>query len=145
MGYDPRQILLAVEHLRPGLQLWRDFDLADHGDGSGPFVSAWYRLDVTQPSVEDIASVDTDAIVRSRTAFRARDLLAQLTADDYARILQTIGGDPTLGLLWASLLAQGEALISAKSDRFEQGWAGLSQALGTDRANAIAQAIGVEV
>jgi hypothetical protein len=143
MAYNPAQILLAVENLRPGLQLQLDFELADLNDGSGPFISAWKRQDVVQPTKEEIEAVDTDALARAGVTFLARDLLSQLTASDYVSIMQATASSAALGLLWASLLAQGDAQIAVSSDRFKQGWSGLSQALGAGRAGAVAQAIGI--
>jgi hypothetical protein len=143
MVYNPAQILLAVESLRPGLRLQADFELADLNDGNGPFISAWKRQDVIAPTKEEIEAVDTDELERTGTTFLARDLLSQLTAGDYANIMQATAASPALGLLWASLLAQGEAPISVSADRFRQGWNGMSQALGVERAGAIARAIGI--
>lgn len=79
----------------------------------------------------------------AKRSFFARDLLAQFTPDDFAAISAAIGASAPLGLLWASLLAQGDAPISVGSERFLQGWAGLSEALGADRAHAIATAVGI--
>ena len=66
-------------------------------------------------------------------SFLARDLMAQLTPDDYGAIQAAIATSAPLGLLWASLLAQGEAQIVSSSTRFQQGWAGLTAALGDAR------------
>jgi len=143
MAYNPAQILLAVESLRPGLQLQIDFELADLNDGNGPFVSAWKREDVAEPTKAEIEAVDTDALAQAGATFLARDLLSRLTVDDYINIMRATGSSPALGLLWVSLLAQGDAPIAVSADRFKQGWIGMSQALGTERADAIAQAIGV--
>jgi hypothetical protein len=73
----------------------------------------------------------------------ARDLIALLTVNDYAAIKTAITASDQLGLLWASLQAQGDAPIITTSERFQAGWAGLSQALGADRAAAIGTALGV--
>lgn len=143
MAYDPAQILQAVESLRPGLQLQVDFELADLNDGNGPFISVWKRHDVAQPTKQEIQAVDTEALARAEVTFLARDLLSQLTASDYINIMQATASSPTLGLLWASLLAQGDAPISVSADRFKLGWSGMSQALGFERAGAIAQVIGI--
>ncbi len=75
--------------------------------------------------------------------FLARDLLAKFTPEDSAAIFSATNASAPLGLLWASLLAQGDAPISANSERFLQGWAGLSAALGDERAAAIAAAVGI--
>ena len=143
MAYNPSQILLAVESLRPGLQLQIDFELADLNDGKGPFISVWKRQDVAKPTKAEIEAVDTDALGRAGVTFLARDLLSRLTANDYTNIMQATASSPALGLLWASLLAQGDAPIAVSADRFKQGWAGMSQAIGAERAIAIAQAIGI--
>jgi hypothetical protein len=76
-------------------------------------------------------------------SFLARDLMAQLTPDDYGAIQAAIASSTPLGLLWASLLAQGEAPVMSSSTRFQQGWAGLKVALGDARAAAIGSAIGI--
>ena len=145
MAYNSKQILLAVEHIRPGLKLGEDFELADHGDGNGPFISAWNRDDLAAPTKAEIEEVDTDALLKDQTRFFARDLVAQLTADDYTNIARATNSRPALGLLWAALLAQGDAPISISADRFKQGWTGMSQALGAGRASAIAHALGIPV
>jgi hypothetical protein len=44
-------------------------------------------------------------------------------------------------LLAVELLAQGDARISASADWFKQGGTGMSQALGAERASAIALGI----
>lgn len=143
MAYDPAQILLAVQSLRSGLQVQVDFELADLNDGNGPFISAWKRQDVAEPTKKEIEAVDTDALARTNVTFLARDLLSRLTANDYINIMQATASSPTLGLLSAALLAQGDAPISVSAERFKQGWAGMSQALGPERAGAIAHAIGI--
>jgi hypothetical protein len=145
MAYNARDILLAVRNLRPGLANAFDFDLTDHQDGNGPAISAWYRSDVAQPSQAEIEAVDTDALVKAQATFLARDLLAQLSPADYVNIQDAIGGSPALGLLWSSLLAQGEAPISVSSERFKQGWTTLSKTLGADRSATIAKAVGIPV
>lgn len=144
MAYNSKQILLAVEHIRPGLKLGEDFDLADHGDGNGPFISAWNRDDLAAPT-KAVEEVDTDELLKDQSRFLARDLLAQLTADDYTNIVRATNSSPALGLWWAALLAQGDAPISISADRFKRGWGGMSQALGAERAGAIAHAIGIPV
>ena len=73
--------------------------------------------------------------------FLARDLLALLSAADYAAIVVTTREDATLGLLWACLLAQGDAPISTGSPRFVAGWAGLSKTLGAQRAAVLSAAL----
>jgi hypothetical protein len=143
MAYNSAQILLAVLHLRPSLKVHVDFELADLNDGKGPFISIWNRVDIAAPTQAEIEAVDTEALSKLHATFFARDLLAQLTPIDYDNVLQAVGSSPALGLLWASLLAQGEAPISVSSDRFKQGWAGLARAIGVARAHAIAIAVGI--
>ncbi|UFW75514.1 XkdW family protein [Bradyrhizobium sp. WU425] len=63
MAYNPADILLAVLSIHPGLQANVDFELADHQDGRGPIISVWNRLDLMQPTKEEIEAVDTDALV----------------------------------------------------------------------------------
>ena len=74
-------------------------------------------------------------------SFLAQDFLAQLTSADYAAIQSAIAGSADLGLLWASLLAQKDPIVTT-SARFTAGWAALSGALGSTRATAIATALG---
>lgn len=76
-------------------------------------------------------------------SFLARQFFALLTADDYSAITAATAANAALGLLWASLQAQGEAPILTTSARFLAGWAGLKQALGANRASAIATALGI--
>jgi hypothetical protein len=143
MAYHSADFVLALTSLRPGLAANVDFEVSDHGDG--PFISRWERADVSQPTAVEIATVDTDALLRQQMTFVARDMLAQLTPDDYARIQAAITSSAALGLLWAALLGQGEAPISVGSERFRLGWGGMTSALGKDRAEAIASAIGIPV
>jgi hypothetical protein len=75
-------------------------------------------------------------------SFLARKLMALLTVADFAAIKTATAQSDTLGLLWASLQAQGEAPIATDADRFKQGWAGLAHALGASRASALATALG---
>lgn len=143
MAYHPKDFVLALTSLRPGLVANVDFEVSDHGEG--PFISRWERADVAQPTVPEIEAVDTDALLQSQLTFVARDMLAQLTPDDYARIQAAIASSAAFGLLWAALLGQGEAPISVGSDRFRLGWAGMTTALGTDRTRAVASALGIPV
>lgn len=143
MAYDPSQIWLALRNLRPTLVLNVDYELALI-DGT-PQISAWNRTDVVQPTKTEIEAIDTDALLRSEATFLARDLLSQFIPDDFVRIQAAIASNPSLGLLWSSLLAQGEAPISAGSDRFKQGWKGMTATLGDGRAQKIAAAIGIPV
>jgi hypothetical protein len=76
-------------------------------------------------------------------SFLARDLFALLTVDDFTAIVASTSKSPALGLLWASLQAQGEAPIHPTTARFLAGWAGLRQALGDVRASALAGALGI--
>jgi hypothetical protein len=75
--------------------------------------------------------------------FLARDFFALLTVTDFAALRTAVRASDALGLLWASLQAQGDAPIHIASDRFLAGWAGLKQALPADRAAAIAAALGI--
>jgi hypothetical protein len=86
-------------------------------------------------------------------SFLARDLLALLSPADRIAIDRALrardaAGDLTaaaagLTLLWESLQAQGDAPIHATAERFLTGWAGLSAALGPERAAEIAAALGI--
>ena len=141
MAYHSKDFVLALTSLRPGLTVNADFEVSDSGDG--PFICRWERADVPQPTTMEIEAVDTDVLLQQQATFVTRDMLAQLTPDDYARIQSAIASNAALGLLWAALLGQGEAPISVGSDRFKQGWTGMMSALGHDRAQAIAAALGI--
>jgi hypothetical protein len=69
--------------------------------------------------------------------------MALFTPSDYQAIMSSIATNAELGLLWSSLLAQGDAPISVMSERFLSGWAGLKQALGETRAGDISAALGI--
>jgi hypothetical protein len=75
--------------------------------------------------------------------FLARDFFALLTVADFTALRNAIASNDALGLLWASLQAQGDAPIHTTADRFLAGWAGLKQALPPSRAAAIATALGI--
>ena len=79
------------------------------------------------------------------TSFLARDLLALLTADDLAAIKAAVDADAELYGLWCATLAQGEAPISIESARFQAGWAGLTTALGEERAGELAAALNLDL
>src|SRR4051794_15956252 len=76
-------------------------------------------------------------------SFLARDFFALLTPEDYTAIQAAAAKSPALGLLWASLPAQGEAPVRSDAARFLAGWVGLKQALGAERAASIAGALGI--
>jgi hypothetical protein len=76
-------------------------------------------------------------------SFLARDFFALLSVSDFVAIRNAVASNDALGLLWASLQAQGEAPISSTAERFLAGWGGLKQALPADRVNAIATALGI--
>lgn len=79
----------------------------------------------------------------SMPGFIARDLVALLSPEDYAAIQTAVAQNPALGLLWSSLLVQGEVPIQATAERFLAGWAGLKAAIGEERASAIGRALGI--
>jgi hypothetical protein len=137
VAHNSKQIPLAVEHIRPGLKLGEDFDLADRGDGNGPFMSAWNRDDLAAPTIAEIEEFGTDALLKDRSRFLSRELIA----DDCTNIARATSSSPASGLSWAVLLAEGDALISFPAEWFKQGWAGMSQVLGAERASAIAHAV----
>lgn len=78
-----------------------------------------------------------------QTSFLARDLLALLTATDLTAIRTAVDSDIALYGLWCSLLAQGEAPIATASPRFQAGWAGLTSALGSTRADELGAALNI--
>jgi hypothetical protein len=137
VAHNSKQIPLAVEHIRPGLKLGEDFDLADRGDGNGPFMSAWNRDDLAAPTKAEIEEFGTDALLKDRSRFLSHELIA----DDYTNIARATSSRPASGLSWAALLAQGDALISIPADWFKRGCTGMSQAHGAERASAIAHAV----
>lgn len=85
---------------------------------------------IVQPYLDAHRAAATDA-------FLARDLIARLTPDDYAKIQTAIASSSAAGLLWANLLAQADAPISRKSDRAKAGFAALRSILGDTRVDAI--------
>lgn len=124
-----QQILAALEGLRPGAA-W-----ALHGDTLDGL--EWLDTNQTRPTDAEITSYVVP------TSFLSRDLFTQLTVADYTAIKTAVAANDALGLLWDSLKAQGDAPIETSSARFQQGWAALSQALGTTRASQIATALGI--
>ena len=89
MAYNPAQILIAVESLRPGLVNTVDFELGIID--ADPFVSAWHRQDVSEPTQAEIEAVDTDALLyqlgmpilsasQIRTGFYNEGVLEQVEA-----------------------------------------------------------------
>jgi hypothetical protein len=76
-------------------------------------------------------------------SFLAREFFALLTVADFSAIRNAVASNDALGLLWASLQAQGEAPISSTAERFLAGWAGLKQALPAERSSAIASSLGI--
>jgi hypothetical protein len=127
------RIWYAIEALRPGSKYIRVGDtLADIG---------WVDDTVRPTQAEWDAAL---AAVVLPSFFLARELMAQLTPDDYSAIQTAIVTSAPLGLLWASLLVQGEAPISTASPRCKAGWVGMQQALGAARASEIASALGFE-
>jgi hypothetical protein len=141
MAYQPGQILLAMQALRPGLVNNVDFELAVT-DGA-PFISVWNRTDVAQPTQAEIEAVDTDALLAPKTVL-AQDLMAQFTADDAAKIQSAIAGNVSFWLLWSALQAQKDPMVIANA-RFRSGWAALVQVLGASRMAAIATALGIAI
>lgn len=74
-------------------------------------------------------------------SFLARELLAELTASDFSAIQTAIASSSALGLLWAALLAQGDAPMVFTNVRVQAGWQALSAALGDERMAEIAAAL----
>lgn len=81
-------------------------------------------------------------VIEHEPAFVARNFFALLTPQDFAAIRVATAVNDTLGLLWASLQAQGDAPIRTSSPRFVQGWSGVVATLGQTRAAEIAAALG---
>ena len=142
MAYNPAQILLVVLSLRPNLEVNVDFELADLNDGNGPFISAWHRQDVPQPTQSEIESVDTDALALAERPVMPQDLMKQLTVDDSAKIQAAIASSPQLWLLWYSMMAQKDPMFFG-NERFQAGWVALGQVLGADRIAQIAVRLGI--
>lgn len=104
-----------------------------------------FKSEVTKQQQKDveaiIASFDAERLTKDPPTFLARDFFAQLSVSDFSKIKAAVASNDGLGLLWASLQAQGEAPIAADSERFLAGWGGLKQALGEKRAGEIAGAL----
>lgn len=76
--------------------------------------------------------------------FIASDLVDQITPDDLEAIEAAVASDANLRLLWVRLTARGgDRPVSIESEAFQTGWAALAQAIGPERANTIAAAIGI--
>jgi hypothetical protein len=101
MAYDPLQFVLAVEGLRPVKNII-DFLASDHGEG--PYISAWYPTDITQPTQEEIESVDTDALLYQQN-------MPVLSAKQFR-----------LGLLDVDLLDDAETAVAAAGRDVQVTW-----------------------
>lgn len=75
-------------------------------------------------------------------SFQARDLIDLLTTVDLAAIETAVAANADLRLLWLRLRTREGKPVIAAGDAFAQGWAGLTSALGSGRAAAIATALG---
>jgi hypothetical protein len=142
MGYHPEYIVLAIEHLCPGLVHRVDFNVVN--DGSGPKIDEWFRPDVAQPTMDQITVVDTDALLLAQRTILPQDLMAQFTVDDAVKIQTAIGGNIGMWLLWNSLTTQKDPMVVANA-RFQQGWTALVSVLGQSRMTEIATALGVTI
>jgi hypothetical protein len=142
MAYRPAQFVLAVQSLRPGTEPLVDFMASD--EGAGPFISAWLRADLTQPTAAEIEAVDTDALLETPQSILSQDLMAQFTAADATAIQAAVTGNVQFWLLWSAMQAQKDPMI-VTSARFLAGWDALVQVLGQARMDAIAAALGVTV
>ena len=74
----------------------------------------------------------------------SQDLIAQFTVADYSAITTPITANPSFGLLWSALQAQGGPMIVTNA-RFLAGWSALVTVLGQARMTAIASALNVTV
>jgi hypothetical protein len=74
----------------------------------------------------------------------SQDLIAQFTVADYSAITTAITANPSFGLLWSALQAQGGPMIVTNA-RFLAGWSALVTVLGQARMTAIASALNVTV
>lgn len=144
MAYNPGDMVVAILSLCPGLRNTVDFEVADLGDGNGPFLAHWYNKSVAQPTKAQIEAVDTDALIAAQATVLPQDIVAQLTADDMTKIQAAISSDATKALLWYAMVAQRDPMVVGNA-RFRAGWAALLSVLGQDRLNAIAAALGVTV
>jgi hypothetical protein len=103
MAYNSSQLDLAVQHLCPGLEVNVDYELNDIGHG--PFVGQWHTTKYEQPTQEQLAQVDTDA------------LLAQ------ANIPQTVSPrQARLALFAAGMLDQAQAAVDAAGGATKITW-----------------------
>lgn len=142
MAYNPAQFVLAVQRLRPGTEPMIDFKASD--EGKGPFISAWMRADLAQPTAAEIEAVDTDALLTAPQSVLPQDLMAQFTADDAAKIQAAVAGNAQFWLLWSAMQAQKDPMVVTNA-RFVSGWNALVQVLGQARMTAIATALGVTI
>jgi hypothetical protein len=141
MAYDPQYILLAVQSLRPGLEVYIDYELACL-DGVNQ-ISVWNRPDIAQPTQAEIEAVDTDPLLAPKTVL-PQDLMAQFTADDASAIRAAVDANASFWLLWSAMAAQKDPM-TVTNDRFLQGWGALTFVLGPARMAAIAASLGVTI
>jgi hypothetical protein len=118
---------------------WRiDFDAAATGEQK-------------QAAVDVVAAFDVSS--KPARSFLARDFFKQLAPADRGRVAIALqaemnqavaaadaGGDPKmpLRLIWDTLIAQGDAPISTADPKFAADWQSLADAIGAERAAAIA-------
>lgn len=99
---------------------------------------------------------DYEAYTPPNGSFLARDLIARLTVDDRiaidraTRVRDPVSSDlatkaAQITLLWDYLKVQGDAPISVDSQRFADGWAALTEAIGASRAAELAADLAISV
>lgn len=77
------------------------------------------------------------------SSFLARDMIDLLTPADLVAIEMAVQGSAGFRLLWLRLRTREGRPVVAEGADFTQGWTGLMNALGKDRAAEIAQALGI--
>ncbi|MBR1173902.1 hypothetical protein JQ617_08050 [Bradyrhizobium sp. KB893862 SZCCT0404] len=117
MAYNSDQIDLAVQALCPGLNNTADYELSDFGQG--PVIGRWMTDKYPQPTPEQLASVDTDALLAKATVpqvvtpRQARlALFAAKLLDQVEQAVTTAGGATKITWDFATEIRRDDPLIT---------------------------------
>lgn len=101
----------------------------------------WNWLDLA--SAEDLLErgITVEEIAEpAKASFLSQELLAQLSPADINAIQSTIAANPSMLLLWYSMLAQRDEM-HVGNDRVKAGWTALVAVLGKPRMDEVAAAL----